>query len=186
MQFENPKSVRRSILIFLYDRYLMDPLEMLTPEDVLEDGTVRREDLLANIHYLADRGLVELMIGYNPPMFAAARITANGIDVVEDPFELNLRFPPALGELEETMARVPFLVERLVSEADFSALDGEKRKSLLRDVQYLRDELARPAERWRADVIETVCSWIEVYFDGTGESLPSLPELRKAIRGRRE
>jgi hypothetical protein len=186
MHFGNPKSVRRRILTFLYDRYIVDPLEMLSPEDVLEDGTIRRADLLANIHYLADRGLVELMIGYNPPMFAAARITADGIDLVEDRFEFNLRFPPVLGELEETMAHVPTLVERLVSEADFSSLDGEKRKSLLRDVQYLRDELARPAERWRTDVIETVCSWIDAYFDGSGESLPTLPELRDAIQNRRE
>lgn len=173
-------------MTILYDRYNLDPLEMLAPEDVLEDGTVRRDDLLANIHYLADRGLVELMIGYNPPMFAAARITADGIDLVEDRFEFNLRFPPVLGELEEATARVPLLMERLVSEADFSALDGEKRKALLRDVQYLRDELSRPAERWRIDVVETVCSWIEDYFDGTGETLPSLPDLRDAIRYRRE
>jgi hypothetical protein len=181
MQFKNPKSVRRRILTILYERYIADPLEMLAPEDVLEDGTVQREDLLANIHYLGDRGLVELMIGYNPPMFAAVRITADGMDLVENRFEFNLRFPPALGELEETMAGVPLLMERLVAEADFSALDGERRKCLLRDIQYLRDELARPVERWRRDVIETVCSWIEDHFKNTDESLPSLPELREAI-----
>ncbi len=173
-------------MTILYDRYLVDPLEMLTPEDLLEDETVLRKDLVANIHYLADRGLVELMVGYNPPLFAAARITADGIDLVEDRFEFNLRFPPTLSELEEAMAHVPILMERLVAEADFSSLDGEKRKCLLRDVQYLRDELARPAERWREDVVEAVCAWIEGHFYGTQEALPSLPELRDAIRNRRE
>jgi len=159
---------------------------MLTPEDVLEDGTIKKEELLANIHYLSDRGLVELMIGYNPPMFAAARITAEGIDIVEDRFEFDLRFPPAPGEAEEIHASVPLLVERLVAEADFSALDGEKRKCLLRDVQYLRDELARPAERWRPHVVETILIWIEDHFNGSGESLPSLPQLKEAIHARRE
>jgi hypothetical protein len=186
MQFKNPKSVRRRILTILYERYIADPLEMLAPEDVLEDGTVQREDLLANIHYLGDRGLVELMIGYNPPMFAAVRITADGMDLVENRFEFNLRFPPALGELEETMAGVPLLMERLVAEADFSALDGERRTCLLRDIQYLRDELARPVERWRRDVIETVCSWLEDHFKNSDESLPSLPELREAIWAKQE
>lgn len=186
MQVTNPKSVRRRILTILYEHYLADPLEMLAPEDVLEDGTILREDLLANIHYLGDRGLVELMIGYNPPMFAAARITADGMDLVENRFEFNLRFPPELDELEETMAGVPLLMERLVAEADFSSVDGEKRKCLLRDIQYLRDELARPAERWRRNVIETVCSWIDDYFANRDEVLPSLSELREAIRTGRD
>ncbi len=177
--------MRRRLLTILYEHYLKDPLEMLTPDDVLEDGTLKKEELLANIHYLSDRGLVELMIGYNPPMFAAARITAEGIDLVEDHFEFNLRFPPAPEEMERALASVPVIVERLVAEADFSALDGEKRKCLLRDVQYLRDELARPAERWRTNVVETIIVWIEEHFNGCGEFLPSLAELKEAIRERR-
>jgi hypothetical protein len=174
----HPKSVRRRLLTILYEHYNADPLEMLTPEDLLEDGTVSRGDLLCNAFYLHDRGLIELMMGYNPPMFAAARITAKGIDMVENRFEFNLQFPPAPSEDEHAMAEVPVLLERLVQEADFSALDGEERKCLLRDVQYLRDELTRPVERWRIHVTKTVVGWIEGYFDAPEESLPSLRELK--------
>ncbi|MCC6490303.1 MAG: hypothetical protein IT364_22660 [Candidatus Hydrogenedentes bacterium] len=170
----------------LYEHYIKDPLEMLTPEDVLADESVLREDLLANIHYLNDRGLVELMIGYNPPMFAAVRITADGIDLVEDRYMFNLRFPPEMGELEETSAGLPLLMERLVSEGDFSSLDGEKRMCLLRDLQFLRDELARPAHRWRVDVMETILMWVDGHFRGTGETLPSLQPFREALRAARE
>ncbi|MBI5093245.1 MAG: hypothetical protein HZB26_12500 [Candidatus Hydrogenedentes bacterium] len=178
---KHPKSVRRRLLTILYEHYNRDPLEMLTPEDLLEDGSVQRGDLLCNAFYLHDRGLVELMIGYNPPMFAAARITYKGIDLVENPFEFNLQFPPAPDEAEQAMAEVPFLLERLVQEADFSALDGELRRCLLRDVQYLRDELLRPVERWRKPVAKTVIGWIEGYFDVPREALPSLFELKNFV-----
>jgi len=174
----HPKSVRRRVLTILYEHYIKDPLEMLTPEDLLEDGTIARGDLLSNAFYLHDRNLIELMMGYNPPMFAAAHITANGIDLVENRFLFNLQFPPEPGEEEVAMAEVPHLLERLVQEADFSALDGEKRRCLLRDVQYLRDELLRPVERWRKPVARTVIGWIEGYFDAPDESLPALHELK--------
>jgi hypothetical protein len=127
------------------------------------------------------------MMGYNPPLFAASRITADGIDLVENQVELNRRFPPVIGELEESVAELPVLMERLVDEADFSSLDGEQRKCLLRDIQYLRDELARPAERWRTDVIDTVLAWVENHFDGdASEDLPSLSALREAMAAKRK
>ncbi|MFA6239626.1 MAG: hypothetical protein WC655_01780 [Candidatus Hydrogenedentales bacterium] len=176
-----PKSVRRRLLTILYEHYLKDPLEMLTPEDVLEDGTIPREDLLANIHYLGDKAFVELMIGYNPPWFAAARITANGIDLVENRYEFNLRFPPQPDELESALADVPVLMEQLLQEAEFAPLDGDERKCLLRDILFLRDEVSRPETRWRTRVIETVLKWAEAYFEEPAEHLPSLEPLRQAI-----
>ena len=42
----HPKSIRRRMLIILYERYQKDPLDMLGPEDLLEDGTLAREDLM--------------------------------------------------------------------------------------------------------------------------------------------
>lgn len=159
---------------------------MLAPSDFLADGALRREELAANMHYLHDRNLVELMIGYNPPMFAAARITANGIDLVENRFEFNLRFPPEPGEDEEAMADLPRLMERLVEEAECSPLDGEARTCLLRDVQFLRDEVARPVHRWRVHVIETVLEWIAANFEDPDQTLPSLPGIRECIARRED
>ena len=178
MASRNPKSVRRRLLTILYEHYLRDPLDMLAPEDLLADGSILREDLVANTYYLSDRGFVELMIGYSPPMFAAVRITANGIDLVENRFEFNLRFPPEPDELEEALADLPLLVERLVEEADFSPLDGEARKCLLRDVQYLRDELTRPVHRWRREVIATLLDWIGAQVENPDDVLPSLAQIR--------
>jgi hypothetical protein len=179
----HPKTIRRQLLQFMYDRYLNDPLEMVEPEDFATQlPDITRRQLVPNMHYLSDRRLVELMIGYNPPMFAAARITATGIDVVENRFEFNLRFPPEPGEEEEAAAELPHLVERLVEEADFSPLDGEQRMSLLRDVQFLRDELARPAHRWRQEVILAVLGWILDSVDDPAEVLPSAVVLRERVQ----
>ena len=177
----HPKTLRRRILTILYERYLEDPLEMLGPEEFLADEYISRKDLPANMHYLHDRQLVEMMIGYNPPMFAAARITAKGIDLVENRFQFNLQFPPLPDQLEETTGPLPALVERLVEEADFAPLDGEARKCLLRDVQYLRDEVARPAHRWRCHVIHAILDWLEEPFDTVDEVLPSLPKIRALV-----
>lgn len=176
-----PKSVRRQLLLKLYDAYFKDPLDMLSPEDLMGDEPLAREDLLANAHYLNDRQLIELMLAYNPPMFAAARITAKGIDLVENHFEFNLLFPPAPGDATDNAAVLPMLMERLVEEADYSPLDGEARKCLLRDVQYLRDELARPESRWRHHVITALLDWIGGNFEEPGAVLPSLAALRQRL-----
>ena len=108
--FTHPKSVRRCILTLLYEQYQSDPMNMLTPEDFRERGGLSSEDLLASIHYLSDRGFAELLIGHQPPFFTSARITADGIDVYENRFEFDRRFPPELSELEGTMAALPHLL----------------------------------------------------------------------------
>jgi hypothetical protein len=181
MSSSHPKNIRRRLLLMLYERYLSDPLEMLGPDDFLEGLGLSRQELIVNIHYLADRKLVELLIGYNPPLFAAARITADGMDLVENRFEFDLRFPPDLSERGGSEEDVLWLMERLMEEAEFSPLDGEARKSLLKDAQYLREELARPVHRWRRNVIATVLGWMEQSQEAPEESLPSLSVLRTRI-----
>jgi len=175
------KSVRRVLLSTLYQAYFEDPLIVLSPDDFLAHEEVDRDGLIGNMHYLFDRGLVELKMGYQPPLFASARITADGIDLVENEFEFELRFPAKLNEAELTVVSVPYILERLVEEADLSPLDGEARRALLRDVQYLRDEIARPANRWRADVIGKMITWVDAYAREAGEGLASLETLRAAL-----
>ena len=154
---------------------------MLSPQDIVEESELGRDDLLPNIYYLHDRGYVELLRSYDPPLFSAARITAEGIDLVENRFEFNLRYPPAPGEAEDSVAEAPTLIEKLVEEAEFAPLDGEARKCLLRDVQVLRDEVARPVERWRPKVVRDVISWMEAPFREPGGVLPSLARLKAIL-----
>lgn len=181
----HPKTARRRILEVLYSAYMGDPLEMLGPEAFTAQG-LSRQELVANIHYLADRNYVELMMGYAPPLFASARIRPAGIDLVENRYEFNRLFPPAPGELESALAGVPRLLEELMVQAELSPLDGDARQALLRDVDFLRAEVARPAHRWRTDVIATILEWISANFDHPEDILPALPSLRAAIAQAKE
>lgn len=182
MESRHPKHVRRELLERLYERYMRDPLDMVGPADLMENGIITRDNLIPNIHYLHDRGLVELMLGFSPPLFDGARITAEGIDLVENTSEFGLRFPEAISEDEALASGIPILMERLVEEADLCALDGEARRTLVRDIQYLREELTRPFHRWRPDVIVTVLEWIGQHFHAGVEPLPSYEKLRKLIK----
>ena len=92
----------------LYDCFQQDPLQMLSPSEILDYGTIDRKDLIPNAYYLHDRDLIELMIGYNPPSFAATRIAPLGIDLCEDAAEFNKLFPPDL----VTEARIPSTILR--------------------------------------------------------------------------
>lgn len=182
MGSRNPKDIRRQILLTLYDRYFAAPLEMLDPEDLMRSGEIAHEELVPNAHYLRDRGLVELMIGYNTTSFAAIRITADGIDLVENQYAFNTRFPADMADVTETLNELPILVERLIAEIDLSPIEGEVRAALIRDVQYLREEFARPVHRWRRTVIDTVLGWIADPFAKPNEDLPSLVRVQTLLR----
>jgi len=179
---KHPKSIRREMLLYLYNRYQNDPLEMIGPGDFLEGCGWTKQELVPNIHYLHDRKLVELMFGYNPPLFAAARILAAGIDLVEHPFEFDRMFPPSLEEDSTEHSRIMYLVEHLVDEVDFAPVEGHARRNQLRDAQYLRDEAALSSDKWRWDVMLQLLDWIEAPLEDPAGSIPSIYELRKALQ----
>lgn len=179
------RHVRRALLKALYQQYREDPLEMVEPERLLPAVSGDRRDLMFNMHYLADRGLVEMMLGYRPPLFSGARITANGIDLVENRIVFDAKYPPLPDQCEAERADLPLLLAQLADEAEFCAVDGEVRRALLRDVAYLQDEAARPAARWRAGVMMAVLEGISGMLPETGDgaALPSLEAAGRRIRG---
>ena len=179
------RHIRRALLKALYQQYREDPLEMVEPERLLPTVAGDRRDLMFNMHYLADRGLVEMMLGYRPPLFSGARITANGIDLVENRIVFDAKYPPLPDQCEAERADLPLLLAQLADEAEFCAVDGEVRRALLRDVAYLQDEAARPAARWRAGVMLAVLDGISGMLPepGDGEALPSLEAVGRRIRG---
>jgi hypothetical protein len=175
------KSIRRSLLLTLYERYMANPTEMLEPALFMGDGVIEKHPLLVNMHYLADRGLVELMLGYDPTTFSAVRITSKGIDLVENQFELDRQFPPHPDCAERDAADLPMLIEQLQHEADICDLDGTARRALLDDVAYLRNEIARPAACWRLQVIRSVLGWMSEAVASCDMPPPSLPVLVRRI-----
>lgn len=178
MEKFNPRLVRRRIMEILYDSYQKDPLHMLTPHDIADHGTVMLEDLPPNCHYLHDRDLIELMLGYNPPMFDATRIAPKGIELYENIAEFDKFFPRDPSEERLRAPNVIPLMLQLAREAEASSLEGLRREWLLRDLSHLRDELRRPEDEWRAEIILRDLQWLEGLFDaGEDSELPSLEKL---------
>jgi hypothetical protein len=178
MRIEDHKALRRMILELLYQAYLDDPLRMVEPDTFFDSPPLTRENIVPNMHYLADRKLVEMMLGYAPPMFAAARITAAGIDLVEHRFQFNLEFPAVAGGPD---AEIPALLERLVEEGDFLPIDGIARRQLLGDLQFLREELSRPVERWRPRLVRALLDAVDEHRARSGQRLECLERLRFAV-----
>lgn len=180
MRIEDHKALRRMILELLYQSYLEDPLRMVEPEVFFASPPLDRVNIVPNMHYLSDRKLVEMMMGYTPPMFSAVRITAAGIDLVEHRFNFNLQFPPDHSEGESA---IPALLESLVEEGDFLPVDGLARRQLLGDIVFLREELSRPAERWRPALVEVLLGAIEAHGVQAGQPLRALTPLARSIDG---
>ena len=181
MKHTDHKAVRRAILETLYAAYLEDPLRMVEPELLFAQPPIDRENIIPNIHYLYDRKLVEMMMGYTPPMFSAVRITTTGIDLVEDRYTFNLQFPERPDGKGDAESAIPYLVEQLVSQGDLTPLDGWTRKQLLGDIQFLRTEVAQHRAYWRPLVINALLDWIETRHEESDGGLPALPLLRAAL-----
>jgi len=176
-----PKMIRREILGVLYETFLEDPLLMLSPTDITERSTVTVKELVSNAYYLHDLHLIELMVGYTPPLFAATRILPKGIELFEDRDQMEKMFPigpqvPA-GDITELVK----LILKLGEEADNAALDGTQKNWLLKDVNRLRSLLNAPEKDWEEDAIISTLHWLDGFFmDQENVPLPSL-ELIKTI-----
>ena len=179
----NAKAARRRIMEILYESFLHDPLQMMTPSDIVDAGGISITELVPNAHYLHDRNLIELMIGYNPPLFAATRIAPQGIDLYEDRPEFERMFPPDAVAASVSVGDIVELVIVLVREAEASGLEGRRRDWLLGDIDALRHELVAPEVKWRADVIMARLQWLDGFFEDD-EALPSLAKLRAALIAR--
>jgi len=181
MKHTDHKAIRRAILETLYAAYLSDPLRMVEPEALFARPPITRENIIPNIHYLYDRKLVEMMMGYTPPMFSAVRITTTGIDMVEDRYTFNLQFPEQPDGTGEAESAIPYLVEQLVAQGDLTPLDGWTRRQLLGDIQFLRTEVAQHRSQWRPEVIHALLDWIELRHQESDGGLAALSPLRAAL-----
>lgn len=181
MSEDHTKSTRKEILNILYTQYLRDPMKMLTPDDMLGD-TLDRERLAPNVHYLHERGFVELLVGYNAPLFAAVRIAPDGIDLIEDAHRFTQMFSSQGAVTDAVSSETPALVLAIADEVEASSLTNVRKEWLLADLRELRDQLRRPAhERQEIRVSEILQSLDEYFDDDASMYLPSLARLKSAL-----
>ncbi len=86
--------LRRCVLSFLYDMFKAHPFASIDVRDIEEHCSTTHEELNWNLVYLEKRGYVELgkSIDFPPYVAASVTITAEGIDLVEDPVDFKKRF----------------------------------------------------------------------------------------------
>lgn len=183
MAMHTPKQVRARILATLYDTFQRDPLVMMTPSDIADGAQLKMDVLAANCHYLHDRNFIELMMGYNPPLFAAARIAPEGIDLYEDRKRFKRFFSEDPADHADVTAEVIPLILALGREAEKAPLTGLKREWLLADVSRLRDLLRRPQEAWDIDHIRNALQWLQGQA-APDAPLPALAALEQALAQR--
>ncbi len=165
MSTPHPKQVRREILELLYDRYQRDPMHSLMPAELYAETSLAPDDITPAAFYLHERGLVELLVGYNPPNFDAIRISPKGIDLVEDRATFNAQFPSKTVENgAETADIMPLLLE-LVDQIDRSSLAGARRSWLLDDLKALRNSVREPMSNWDPAQIQRQRQLIDDYLD---------------------
>lgn len=87
--------VRRLILQALYKERKREPQGAIERSELVRRLALTPQDVQFNVGYLAEKGLVRISkptVGRR--IFVFVHITADGIDLAEDPNEFNNRFPP--------------------------------------------------------------------------------------------
>jgi len=184
MSVAENRAIRRKILIALYQVYQSHPQAMLSPREVMDAAGITHHGMARNIFYLEEHGLVECLKRFGTRPFGATKLTAKGVDIVEDKNKLNELVPvndetpigPA-DELEE-------LFERIRTDARNAPLGQEDIDSLIDELEFLQRSLMRARTDERAEKIQTVLGWIADSFDGNDAVLRDIRRLAEVIHER--
>ena len=174
--------IRRRILLALYEAYRTHPHVMLSPREVMDAADVTHDELLRNIFYLEERGFVECLKGFGTTLFGAAKLTVQGVDVVEDEDTLNEVFPGGAEAPVTPADELSELFERIRTAARMAPLGQEDIDSLTEELEYVKRSLSRTRTPDRMNKIETFFGWISVSFDGNESVLRDIRRLTEIIR----
>lgn len=178
------RAIRRKILLALYEVYQNHPHAMLSPREVMDATGVTYDGLARNIFYLEEHGLVECLKRFGTTLFGAAKLTAKGVDIVEDESKLN-ELVPVDGETPAAPAdELAELFDRIRTDARNAPLGKEDIDSLMDELDFLQRSVTRARTDERARKIETVLGWITASFDGNESVIRDLRRLIGIIRER--
>jgi len=184
MSIAENRVIRRKILIALYEVYQSHPQAMLSPKEVMKAAGITHDELARNIFYLEEHELVECLKRFGTTPFGAAKLTAKGVDIVEDENKLN-ELVPVDGEAPAgTTDEVAELFERIRTDAHNAPLGREDIESLIDELDFLQKSIIRSRTDARAEKIQTVLRWISDTFDGNEPVLRDIRRLTELIQER--
>src|SRR5215204_4268153 len=85
--------LRRDLLNFLYQNFRKSKI-YVEGEDIISSIRSDKSDVYANLRYLEGKDLVKII--WRTGGFPVAKITAAGIDLIEDESEFNRKFPVSI------------------------------------------------------------------------------------------
>ncbi|RKX71729.1 hypothetical protein DRP53_00655 [candidate division WOR-3 bacterium] len=140
------RELRRQILRLLYEKFQEHPYHRILAKEFCEIIGVPLQRLDYNMIYLEEKGYVELQKPREGDVFISARITAKGIDLVEDDFEFDLRFRK---DQIEKKADPIHRLEELKRDVARSRPRSLTKDDLLAEIEELKCELKseRPSYR---------------------------------------
>jgi hypothetical protein len=171
----------------LYETYSADPLTVVSPKELESGARIERDELMCNIFYLEERGYVECMKRYGSRLFAVARITPDGIDLVEDPGRLEALFGdrrdrPTVNVDSEISVDAADTLRRLHLVVYEQDIDADRRNALLDDLRALEFEAGRPADRRRLARISALLEWIHEPLAEVESAVCEIDLLRGLLR----
>ena len=131
------RELRRQILKLLYDKFQEHPYYRILAKEFCEIIGVPLNRIDYNMIYLEEKGYVELQKPWEGDVFISARITAKGIDLVEDDFELDLR----LRKKAESRGDPFSLFDQLKKDVEQSRPRSLTKEDLLAELDELKTEL---------------------------------------------
>lgn len=137
------QEIRRKILEILYERFKEHPYNRATPNEFKEMINIGLKDLHFNMIYLEEKGYVELQKPLEGSVFVGARLTAKGIDLVEDEYQMAVFFP----EQTSGIAIPEKVIEKfdiLIDDIDKSPELGPEQKELItEEIREIKLELSK-------------------------------------------
>ncbi|HIE05231.1 MAG TPA: hypothetical protein EYP58_00355 [bacterium (Candidatus Stahlbacteria)] len=133
------RELRREILRLLFEKFQEHPYHRILANEFCKIIGIPLSRLDYNMIYLEEKGYVELQKPREGDVFISARITARGIDLIEDDFEFDLRLKKAETKEEEDDALSA--LDQLKRDVEKSKPRSLSKDDLLAELEELRIEL---------------------------------------------
>jgi hypothetical protein len=139
----NASEIRRKILEMLFSRFKEHPYHRITPAEFKESLGINTNELNYNMIYLEGKGFVELQKPLEGNVFVGARITSQGIDLVEDEYRFNITFPFDR-KSDETPLSIATKLHALIDGVNASrVVKAEDKKTITDSLKSIVLELAK-------------------------------------------
>ncbi|MGD8979925.1 MAG: hypothetical protein PVH23_07630, partial [candidate division WOR-3 bacterium] len=119
------------------------PSGRITPKELLEKLNIGLKELQFNTIYLEEKGFIELQKPLEGNLFVGARITPEGIDIVEDEYQLNILFPASDTAKEIPTSVFESLTTLIDGINDSGTLNEEEKEIITEEIKEVREELKK-------------------------------------------